>query len=367
MKNFFKELDLYDKLDNEGSLSESTKTSGIFSAILFTIGTFFVITQAIHFFVPKVVRELNLGPTIVNEHKLVNISLSVEVNLPCYFLHLDSMDNLGFSQLNINTTATFRRVDATGKILGYAKSSLKDICKPCYGLLPEGECCDSCQKLILLSKLMGKELKLDEWEQCQGKKERNNEPTVSWNERCLIKGKITVNKAAGNFHIAPGRNIKHPSGGHFHDLGYRFPHLDLSHKIDRIRFGPNIPHTSAPLKGISMKQPMNFVMIYRYFLMITPIKYYRHGKKYQKGFEYTSLTSSFPFRIGNGIPGIFFFYQFTPYTIRVNTLDMSVFQYISSTFGVLSGIYAIFMLIEKQIEKNTPPQSFFDDTNPKPE
>lgn len=365
MKSFFVEFDLYDKLDNEGMLSEKTRTGGILSLILFIIGLVLVTSQAIHFFVPEIIRELNVGPVMINEHKLVNISLSLEVDLPCYFLHMDAMDSLGFTQLNINTTATFRRVSPSGKIIGIANTSL-NTCKPCYGLLPEGECCESCQILLLLAQRFRIKPKPEEWEQCNNSKDKT-EQAVSWDERCLIKGKITVNKAAGTFHIAPGRNTRRMSGGHFHDLNYRFPHLDLSHKIERIRIGPKIPQTSAPLQGITMKQPTNFAMVYKYYMVITPIKYYRKGKKIQKGYEYTSMTTSFPFRYGMGTPGIFFFYQFTPYTIRVNTVDTSVLQYISSTYGVIAGLYAIFLMIDKQLEKNSPPPSFFDDSNPKPE
>jgi hypothetical protein len=183
----------------------------------------------------------------------------------------------------------------------------------------------------------------DRWPQC---KSQGAPPQVSLDEKCLVKGKISVNKVSGGFHIAPGRNDMNPAhGGHNHDLSGAFPPLDLSHRIERVRFGADIPTANTPLTGVRMHPKVKRPMRYRYVMIATPLVYIKNGYEKARGYEYTVMITYRPIALGMA-PGIFFDYSFTPYGVVVNAASRSFAQYLTSTFGFLAGAFAMVMLLD---------------------
>jgi hypothetical protein len=219
---------------------------------------------------------------------------------------------------------------------------MQRVCHPCYGVLPETACCNSCEQLILLFAFKRMAPDPDHWPQC---KSQGAPPQVSLDEKCLVKGKISVNKVAGGFHIAPGRNDMNANGGHNHDLSGAFPSLDLSHRIERVRFGPDIPTANTPLTGVRVRPKVSRPMRYRYILMATPLVYMKNGYEKARGYEYTVMIASRPILPGMA-PGIFFDYSFTPYGVVVNAASRSFAQYLTSTFGFLAGAFAMVMMFD---------------------
>ncbi|OHT08982.1 hypothetical protein TRFO_22327 [Tritrichomonas foetus] len=343
MASFFQAIDLFDKVENGEDYRKETKVSVMLSIILTAIGCVLVTFQLIQYFSPEYIRDLSIKTTNRNEAKLVNISLTVQVDLPCFFLHIDSLDSLGYSQLNINTTVSLIRLEPNGRQINRSRYSLENMCQSCYGFLPEGQCCNSCEELMLLATLKKQKPTPENWTQCN-----NKIPIVkhySPNEKCLIKGKITVNKVQGLFHIAPGRNVKGIKG-HAHDISYRFPHYNLSHKITRLYFGPKIPRTSTPLNNVNVIQRTALPTRYMYNMIVTPIKFYKNGKFIKKSFEYSAMSTSASIRGHGFVPGLFFKYSFTPYTITVTASTPSILQLVSSTCGLLAGMYAVASMID---------------------
>jgi hypothetical protein len=340
--SFLRSIDIFDKISDQ-ELRVSTKTGAVLSFFLSVIGLIFALIKIVRLFRPKIYRGLTLNTSLMNQQDFVNISVAVTVNLPCYFLHLDAMDSLGFSQFDINSTANLRRITRTGKMIGIVNETLKQQCFPCYGALPDNVCCNSCEQLMLLFAFRGMAARPNEWIQCREKKR----PMASIEEKCLVKGKISVNKVPGTFHIAPGRNQIIDGGGHSHDLSYDFPNLDLSHQIDIVRFGPEIPTAQNPLKRIRVNQRPDTPMAYRYLLMVTPILYVKDGVERKRGYEYTAMITR---RVISGLfreaPGIFFSYSFTPYWVTVTAVSRSFAQFLTSTSGFLSGSFAAVTMLD---------------------
>jgi hypothetical protein len=86
-------------------------------------------------------------------------------------------------------------------------------------------------------------------------------------------------------------------------------------------------------------------MRYRYVMIATPLVYVRNGAERARGFEYTAMITYRPVAAGMA-PGIFFDYSFTPYGVVVNAVSRSFAQYLTSTFGFLSGAFALVMLLD---------------------
>lgn len=339
MTRFLRYFDVYDKYEDEYKVNFKLDT-GISLAIAI-VCSFIFCFNTILFLSPEYTRDLSIdeGNSFVSE--TVNISLTVEVGLPCFYLHVDALDSTGNEQLNIRNTVTLRRLAANGTLLGNSSASMQDICYSCYGILPESECCNSCEELILLAILNGMTPDTKEWEQC-----KNKNTNISNNERCLIKGKITVPKTSGSFHIAPGSNVKSESY-HLHNLLPSPPHNNLSHKIDRIRFGPYIPRSSAPLYNIRRVQFFDANMRYNYNMQVTPLIYKVDGKVKTNGYEYIAMSTSYGVSmLGTTMPGLYFTYTFSPYTVVVNQHKHSIIQFTTSTCGTIAGLFAIAALCE---------------------
>ena len=339
--SFLEFFDLFDK-NNSEELKSHTTTGNVLSLIITILGTVLFLAEFMLYASPDIYRDLSVDPSFGNGQELVNISLSVLVDTPCYFLHLDTIDSLGYQDLYVNSTITFRRMTPTRQIIGISNLTMKDDYGSCYNLSDHLLYC-TCEQLKYLAQLNKVKEEPEKWEQCKNKKDIK----ISMDEKCMIKGKLTVNKVRGNFHIAPGINVlNNPYGHSFNPM----LNLKLTHKIERIRFGPHIPRTSNPLSNLNMKVDFPFGMLsYRYHCIVTPIKFVKDNQEVRRGYEYTVLPL-----LSLSSPMIFFDYTFTPYTIVVTLNRKSPLQFISSTFGVISGIFAIATLFDSLFDGEAP-------------
>jgi hypothetical protein len=164
---------------------------------------------------------------------------------------------------------------------------------------------------------------------------------ISLGERCLVKGKITANKAPGGFHVAGGRNVR-GSQGHEYDMVFQLPDLSFRHKIQRLRFGEKILTASVPLEDIVKDEKVMGPTMYRYNLILTPVMLYQNRTLKAKGFEYTALQTTW-----TGLIGLFFWYTFKPYKVVVHVKTNNIAQAVTSLAGFLAGIWAIMSLIDR--------------------
>lgn len=342
-------LDLFDKV-SDASLRESTIYGKTASIIFLCVTATCLAAQLNGFLHPEIYRDLVTDANMIDHQERINISISVLVSSPCYYLHLDVLDIMGYKDLNINSTVTFRRIDRNGKMIEVAKQTLDTECRPCYGLLPEGRCCRTCERLINLAKAQGKPIQMEKWEQCGS----NNitKKGVDRTEKCLVKGKVTINRINGNFHIAPGRNVKRRVR-HTHDVHSVMDHLCMNHTLQRIRFGPKIPTVRQPLENVKMVSNAGISTNWRHLLLATPVIYKRNDKIVeQHGWEYQSMSVHEPIQsVLSHTPGIFFDYSFSPYAVLVHARTPSLLIYMSTTAAIMSGMFAILTLVESITDK----------------
>lgn len=360
--------------------------------------------QFVEYMIPDFSRELATEQNVTNGMEHVNISLSLLVNFPCHFLHIDSIDSLGFSQLYANTVSR-RRYTESGDFIGILdnvtnkranrkplnikklynnrtkddKKLLKknlnskhdlhatqfdevneineqnetNKCYKCYEVKDENECCNSCEEVVMLHMINGLKVETNKWEQC-----KNFSMDNFMKEKCLFQGKLTVNKVPGNFHIGIGEN-KEKYGMHRHNLNITdLPFLNMTHVIGRIRFGLVLPTASLPLKGFTITQKVNKTTAFEYSIICTPLVLMSNNEIIAKSFEYTGMLNNYVVdeTLNDKMPGIYFNYRFTPYSVIINVKMEPAFRFITSTFCVLAGLFSIASLLDafifkKQTEK----------------
>jgi hypothetical protein len=159
------------------------------------------------------------------------------------------------------------------------------------------------------------------------------------NENCHLKGKLTVNRVTGVFAVRFTRTLYNASG---------LTNFNLSHVLGRIRFGPKIPRTSTPLETIRVIQTFPEPVHYNYEMICTPVLLVRDGEVIERSYEYTTVASAHDPDLKRRIlPGLYFTYQFTPYTVTVNFRTKPLSTFFSATFGVLAGGFAITSFIDR--------------------
>lgn len=338
MKEFLKKIDAFDKIENQDLIISEDKMYYISQAMSF-LSTFLIFAQIILMVTPKIHRDLSTDHIYSLRTDLVNVSLNFLINQPCEVLHLDILDSIGHKQLLVNDTLKWRRVNQEkGFMELYNK---KKQCHSCYDFYDNRFCCNGCEKLKEIYHSNNKTATPENWTQCKPENKQKFDP----NEKCHVKGKISVNRVPGSFHLAIGQSIE--DYGHQHILLDDYQTITFDHDIIDLRFGANIPMTSHPLRGTHIKSTGE-PFATEYNLIITPIVFYADGQYIEKGFEYVYFYSM----TYHLVPGIYFYYSFTPYTIAVTWQSRSFRSFLISTGGLLSGIYAIFSMVSTFLEKS---------------
>jgi hypothetical protein len=302
-----KKLDfMFPKVDNEYKVK--TDGGGIATMIAYTLITLFCLAEIIAW------RTSNGATT---EHIRVDTSLGgrmrVNVNitfpgLACEDLHVDVMDVAGDSQLNIEDTMIKKRM-RHGKYIGeselaesnaHKKQQAKkqrvldehvpaDYCGPCFGAQEnDSSCCNTCDELIKAydAKRWRTDIITMTAEQCirEGRDKRMAPKRMKHGEGCNLSGSMTLNRVAGNFHIAMGEGIER-DGRHIHSfVPDDTPNFNASHIVHHLSFGtPESEGESqdqASMDGVTKIVTKEFgtTGLFQYFIKVVPTTYIRKAK-----------------------------------------------------------------------------------------
>ncbi|KAL7477067.1 hypothetical protein ACHAW6_002881 [Cyclotella cf. meneghiniana] len=262
-------------------------------------------------------RELNRQSL---EHIVVDTSLNKKMRvylnitfpaLHCDDLHLDVIDVAGDSQLDLSNNLFKQRLNRDGSIKqrakiateanikhdedkkrqeALAKTLPEDYCGPCYGAHEkEDDCCNTCDDVIerYKKKRWNDAAVLPLAEQCIREGRGKNEPKkMSKGEGCNLHGHFTVNRVAGNFHIAMGEGVDR-DGRHIHQfLPEDRINFNASHTIHELVFSDEEygEMTNMMADVVPGERSMNSVSklvteetgttgLFQYFIKVVPTMY----------------------------------------------------------------------------------------------
>ena len=250
----------------------------------------------------------------------VNLNITFPA-LHCNDVHLDVIDVAGDSQLEISDKMFKQRFNLDGnprsnnKIATEAnikaeedklhqealkKKVPENYCGPCYGAHEnEGDCCNTCDEVLAAykKKRWNENAVQPMAEQCIREGRSKNEPKkMTGGEGCNLSGYFTVNRVAGNFHIAMGEGVDR-EGRHIHQfLPEDRVNFNASHIVHELSFlddeyGDLIGNgegskfkTEMKKVGINGEKSMNGVNkivtedtgttgLFQYFIKVVPTKY----------------------------------------------------------------------------------------------
>lgn len=242
------------------------------------------------------------------EHISVNTALGkrmrVDLNITfpaiaCEDLHVDAMDVAGDSQIDVEDTLIKKQLRTDGTLYSDAQIEVemnahrqeqeekeaiikKDLpenyCGPCYGAQQnEDQCCQTCDELIESYKVKHWKVDLLKYtsEQCIREGRDKKEPKrMTKGQGCNLSGFMTVNRVAGNFHIAMGEGVER-DGRHIHTfVPEDAPNFNSSHTIHQLSFGPG-EEEKGPLNGVTkiVGKEHGTTGLFQYFIKVVPTTY----------------------------------------------------------------------------------------------
>jgi hypothetical protein len=365
------------------------------------------------------------------EHVAVDTSLGrrMQVNLnitfpalACEDLHLDVMDVAGDSQLDIDNTLTKTRLRRDGRPTGNKEQVDSNIgqkrqseiervmkekvpenyCGPCYGAQEkETDCCNTCDELMqaYLKKQWRRDIILTTSEQCIREGRHKKEPKrMTTGEGCNLVGHMTINRVAGNFHIAMGEGIER-NGRHIHTFQPDdTPNFNASHIIHHLSFGTPTNSKAAdthdnPLNGVSkiVDHQRGTTGLFQYFIKIVPTTYIsrQQERRETNGFFFTErfrplMQEYFPddwdddtleddgeykakeaealagAPSGHGhhhhdhhdvkknsiLPGVFFIYEIYPFAVEITENSVTYTHLLIRLMATVGGVFTTMKLVD---------------------
>ena len=244
---------MFPKLPSE--FSQSSSISSTATQIAISLILFLSLTELILSTYPTTTTVIEVDKSL-RQRIVITVNVTFPA-IPCSEVHLDAMDVAGDNQLDLSDTFLKQRLSKKGeRILGPVKEVLNEAgpkevdptsdpsyCGDCYGSLPEGSCCNTCDDLLNAYSKKGWSTRQILLTSAQCSREKRGAHKVDSGEGCNLSGTMKVNKVAGNFHVAMGEATVR-DGRHVHMfLPEDAPGFNTSHVIHELSFGS--PHPSA--------------------------------------------------------------------------------------------------------------------------
>eukprot|EP00980_Cylindrotheca_fusiformis_P000739 scaffold174_cov98-Cylindrotheca_fusiformis.AAC.8 len=291
---------LFPKVDREFTVQ--TKGGGVASLVATGLIVLLILAETITWYSQN---RMDVTRTYVDNSLGKKMQVHINVTFPsmaCDDLHVDVIDVAGDSQIDVDDTLVKRKLHKNGDPMTQEelqvetnlhrqqqlekerilKSELpEDYCGTCYGAEEEeGQCCQTCDEVIeaYTKKRWKTNLLKFTSEQCvrEGRDKSEAPKRLVFNQGCNLAGYMTLNRVAGNFHIAMGEGVER-DGRHIHTyMPEDAPNFNVSHIIHTLRFGPAVDNAiEEPLNGIRkiVTETTGTTGLFQYFIKIVPTSY----------------------------------------------------------------------------------------------
>ena len=415
-----RKLDFFDKVKEEDTVQ--TEHGGIQTLCTYLVMVFLFLSELGAYMTTHVTEQVKVDPSAGGRLRInVNVTFSA---LNCRDVSLVAMDVAGEHQLGIDHTIHKHRIDAQGKPIGSRfRSELgkaantrdsqdsfggadgekvealpADYCGSCYGAGKKGadgkeECCNTCDEVRSAYEGKGWDVSSVEStaEQCK-REAKDPAAAAKKGEGCNIEGSLTVNKVAGNIHVALGKS-RSVNGRLIHQFSPRqLEHFDTSHRIHTLSFGEPFPGQTNPLDGISKRVNPHASQtgVFQYFIKIIPTSFTTSRGVVTSSNQYSFTEKFVPVGEGDGgsdeedakalaggkeegkdsndksiqpklhqghlhkhpsviraLPGVFFIYDMSPFMVMRSQDSQSFLHFLVRVCAVVGGVFTTSAMLSR--------------------
>lgn len=409
-RNVVKSLDfMFPKVDQEFTIQ--TERGGVASLVALGLIALLCLAETISWYAAnRATTEHVAVDTSLGRRMRVNINITFPA-LACEDLHVDVMDVAGDSQLDIDNTLTKTRLRLDGRPTGrketvdsnlgqkrqeeidrvLAEKLPDDYCGPCYGAQKtDADCCNTCDDLLAAykQKKWMTNVIMNTAEQCIREGRHKKEPKrMTKGEGCNLVGYMTINRVAGNFHIAMGEGVER-NGRHIHTFQPDdTANFNASHVIHHLSFGSPSESggiaESPPLNGVSkiVDHKRGTTGLFQYFIKIVPTTYVSRAQERREtnGYFFTErfrpLMQQYfedddeeappvaeaqagapggqahkhehhDVKKNSILPGVFFIYEIYPFAVEITENSVPWTHLIIRLMATVGGVFTVMKLVD---------------------
>ncbi|XWS30095.1 hypothetical protein CRYUN_Cryun24cG0088600 [Craigia yunnanensis] len=310
MKQAIKSLDAFPR--TEDHLLQKTQSGALVSivglAIMATLFfhelTYYLTTYTVH----QMSVDLKRGETLP-----IHINMTFP-SLPCDVLSVDAIDMSGKHEVDLDTNI-WKIIELINKLNWIGA---KDDEKENHD--------DADKKLHALG--------FDQEAENMIKKVKQ---ALANGEGCRVYGVLDVQRVAGNFHLSVhGLNIYVAQmifGG--------ATHVNVSHMIHDLSFGPKYPGLHNPLDG-TVRVLHDTSGTFKYYIKIVPTEYRYISKEVLPTNQFSVSEYFSPMNeFGRTWPAVYFLYDLSPITVTIKEERRSFLHFLTRLCAVLGGTFAL--------------------------
>ncbi|AQK99650.1 Endoplasmic reticulum vesicle transporter protein [Zea mays] len=290
----------------------------------------------------------------------IHINMSFP-SLPCEVLSVDAIDMSGKHEVDLHTNIWKLRLDKYGHIIG--TEYLSDLVEKGHGAhhdhgfnpVPTSIEAGS-PSCFLLQKI--KNWHLFDHDHDHHDEQKKHEQTFNEEaekmiksvkqalgngEGCRVYGMLDVQRVAGNFHISVhGLNIfvaeKIFEGSN---------HVNVSHVIHELSFGPKYPGIHNPLDETS-RILHDTSGTFKYYIKVVPTEYKYLSKKVLPTNQFSVTEYFLPIRpTDRAWPAVYFLYDLSPITVTIKEERRNFLHFVTRLCAVLGGTFAMTGMLDR--------------------
>ncbi|KAK9284112.1 hypothetical protein L1049_023279 [Liquidambar formosana] len=330
VKQALKSLDAFPRAEDH--LMQKTKSGAVVSIIgLIIMATLFLhelryylTTYTVH----QMSVDLKRGETLP-----IHINMTFP-SLPCEVLSVDAIDMSGKHEVDLDTNIWKLRLNSYGHIIG--TEYLSDLVEKGHTDHKHDEDKehheDSDQKIHAHG--------FDQDAENMVKKVKK---ALADGEGCRVYGVLDVQRVAGNFHMSVhGLNIFVAQM-----IFEGATHVNVSHIIHDLSFGPKYPGIHNPLDGTA-RILRGTSGTFKYYIKIVPTEYKYISKEVLPTNQFSVTEYFSPMNeFDRTWPAVYFLYDLSPITVTIKEERRSFLHFITRLCAVLGGTFALTGMLDR--------------------
>lgn len=330
MRQALKSLDAFPRAEEH--LLQKTQSGALVSIIGLVIMAMLFMHELRYYLTTYTVHQMSVdlkrGETLP-----IHINMTFP-SLPCDVLSVDAIDMSGKHEVDLDTNIWKLRLNSHGDIIG--TEYLSDLVEKEHAAHKHDGDKDH-HEHSLENHLGGA------FDQAAEDMIKKVKQALSNGEGCRVYGVLDVQRVAGNFHISVhGLNIYVAQmifGGS--------KHVNVSHIIHDLSFGPKYPGIHNPLDGTE-RILHDTSGVFKYYVKIVPTEYKYIWKEVLPTNQFSVTEYFSPMKdFDRSWPAVYFLYDLSPITVTIKEERRSFLHFITRLCAVLGGTFALTGMLDR--------------------
>ncbi|KAF2305383.1 hypothetical protein P3X46_004727 [Hevea brasiliensis] len=346
VKQAIKSLDAFPRAEEH--LLQKTQSGALVSIIGLVIMATLFLHELSYYLTTYTVHQMSVD---LKRGETLPIHINVTFpSLPCDVLSVDAIDMSGKHEVDLDTNIWKLRLNNYGHIIG--TEYLSDLVEKEHASHKHDDDKGHHEDLDMKLHTHG-------FDQAAENMIKKVKQALANGEGCRVFGVLDVQRVAGNFHISVhGLNIFVAQM-----IFEGSNHVNVSHIIHDLSFGPKYPGLHNPLDG-TMRILHDTSGTFKYYIKIVPTEY-RYISKEVLPTNQFSVTEYFsPMKeFDRTWPAVYFLYDLSPITVTIKEERRSFLHFITRLCAILGGTFALTGMLDRWmyrlIEVATKPKTRF--------